>query len=134
VRFISYLVFLFVAINVQAEVYKWKDSEGKVHYSDKPNSTKSEKIKGANLKNEGQSQTTKRDNTQASSNVTVGENAAYCADLVRQMEHNKKGYSMIVVEKQAGTGKLSYRQATQEIRKMNLDILQSDFNKYCEAN
>jgi Domain of unknown function (DUF4124) len=134
VRLIGYLAFLFVAINVQAEVYKWKDSEGKVHYSDKPNSAKSEKIKGKNVKNEGQPQTTKRDNTHASSNVTVGVNAAYCADLVQRMEYNKKGESLIVVEKQAGTGRLSYREATQDIRKKNLDILQSDFKKYCQAN
>jgi Domain of unknown function (DUF4124) len=134
VRLIGYLVFLFVAINVHAEVYKWKDSEGKVHYSDKPNSAKSEKIKGLNVKNEGQSQTTKPDNTQASSNVTVGKNAAYCGDLLRRMEYNKKGGLLIIVEKQAGTGNLSYRQATQDTRKKNLDIIQSELNKYCEEN
>ena len=37
-RFLSYMVLLFGALTAQAGVYKWVDSEGKVHYSDKPNS------------------------------------------------------------------------------------------------
>ena len=133
-RLIGYLTFLFVALNAQAEVYKRVDSEGKVHYSDKPSSAKSEKLKVVDVKREGQHPRTTRDNTQTSSDVTVGENAAYCADLVRKMKYNRQGGSIIVVDKKAETGRLSYREATQDIRKKNLDVLQSDFNKYCEAN
>lgn len=132
-RLMIFLALIFSAHTADAGVYKWVDSSGKVHYSDKPSSANSERLKGVDVKIEDQSHAVIRDNT-SSSEVIVGENAAYCADLVRKIKYNKQGGSMVVVEKQAGTGRLSYREATQDIRKKNLDILQSDFNKYCEAN
>lgn len=38
-----YSLFLF-GINVNAEVYKWVDDEGNVHYGDRPGQTDSEKV------------------------------------------------------------------------------------------
>ena len=42
--FISTIVLVF-AFTTQAEIYKWTDENGKVHYSDKPFDENSEKIK-----------------------------------------------------------------------------------------
>lgn len=31
-----YLAVMFLSVNAYAEIYKWKDAQGKVHYGDKP--------------------------------------------------------------------------------------------------
>ena len=44
-RFLIPILTLVFAFATQAEVYKWTDENGKVHYSDKPIDEKSERIK-----------------------------------------------------------------------------------------
>jgi len=39
------LLLLCISLPVYADVYKWVDADGKVHYGDRPNSTKAQEIK-----------------------------------------------------------------------------------------
>ena len=45
IRTLTIFVVFFIALSVQAKVYKWIDKDGKVHYSDKPVDGKGQPIK-----------------------------------------------------------------------------------------
>ncbi len=42
---ISIMVILLIALPLQAEIYRWTDAAGKVHFSDKPVSDKAKEVK-----------------------------------------------------------------------------------------
>lgn len=43
-RWISALCLLFISLSLQAEVYKWKDSDGRIHFSDRKPSEVAEEV------------------------------------------------------------------------------------------
>jgi len=43
-HFITLLLFIFASVGFSAGVYKWKDSEGNIHYGDRPTADSAEEI------------------------------------------------------------------------------------------
>lgn len=44
-KYCLFIFLLFASIGIHAEVYKWTDADGNVHFGDKPNTDEAEKIK-----------------------------------------------------------------------------------------
>lgn len=129
----SVIILFFWSISAHAEIYKSTDSSGKVHYSDKQIPNKSFKIKLQTNHSEVQ----KKNLTEQSragqkykseikdKSLIKYENSEYCAGVKSEMEYNKRGGEIIVVD---GS---SFEKATEEHRQRSYKRLENDYKTYC---
>ena len=130
----SCIILIVWSVSAQSEVYKSIDSNGKVHYSDKPISSKSNKIRLqtsaseiVQKKNPSElSKASQENKNEVKNNSLVKhENSEYCAGVKSEMEYNKSGGEIIVVDGN------KFERANEEHRQKSYKYLENEYKTYC---
>lgn len=129
----SVIILIVWGISAHAEIYKSTDSNGKVHYSDKQIPNKSFKIKLQTNHSEVQKKNLteqsragqKYKSEMKDKSLIKYESSEYCAGVKSEMEYNKSGGEIIVVD---GS---NFEKATDAHRQMSYKHLENDYKTYC---
>lgn len=131
---IIFLILIVYSVAVQAKIYKSTDANGKVHYSDKPLLAKSnEVILQVNKSKMDQdkvlmeaSKSVKEYKKVDKGKLTkMQENLEYCTGVKSEMEWNKSGGELIVVDGN------KFEKATDAHRQKSYRYLENEYKTHC---
>lgn len=134
-RFFGYLLFLIIPFVAKAEIYKWTDSGGKVHYSDKPNNTAGSSrvnVKNTTTPNQNVHNSTKQVKQSEDKPISELSNNNYCDELKNEIEYVQGGGSLVVVDLDENRRARGMSEATQAQRDKNINRMTADYKKYCK--